>query len=146
MRFTLRQRIAADQHAAAFAPAEDGHQFLRQIFRLVGDDAPAHAVGVQRVEHVRDAVEQHAVAAEDAFVGIEKGLDQCFARVGVEMPERGADHRPRAFGDVRAQRVVRHIRLAVLAAQDVDRLDHVGRAVQQGAVKIEKHAARVRAF
>src|SRR3546814_3409865 len=63
----------------------------REVLGLVGDDAPARAIGLDRGEHVIDAVERPAVQADLAFVGVQERLDQRLAGSFVELRERRSE-------------------------------------------------------
>src|SRR3546814_15971237 len=75
----------------------------REVLGLVGDDAPARAIGLDRGEHVIDAVERPAVQADLAFVGVQERLDQRLEGSFVELRARRKDHRPRTLRYVRPQ-------------------------------------------
>src|SRR3546814_14521069 len=77
-----------DQDRAARVPAERRQHLAREVLGLVGDDAPARAVGLDRGEHVLDAVERPAVQADLAFVGVQERLDQRLAGSFVELDRK----------------------------------------------------------
>src|SRR3546814_2148886 len=107
-----------DQDRAARVPAERRQHLAREVLGLVGDDAPARAVGLDRGEHVLDAVERPAVQADLAFVGVQERLDQRLAGSFVELRERRKDHPPRTLRYVRPQLLQRCGRMATFRSEE----------------------------
>ena len=142
VRLLLGQRVAADQHRTARIPAELGQDVAREVFGLVGHDAPGAARRFERGQHRGHAVEQHAVPAQLFLVDRQEFGHQRFAGRLFHLRKRRGQHGARALGDMRPQQVQRHRRYAPRGAHPVGGGQHVRRAVQQRAVQVEQGGTR----
>ncbi len=142
MRLALGQRVATNQHRAALLPAQLRQDQARQIFGLVGDDAPDAAGILQPHQHLLDTIKQLRLRTNQALVALQEFRHQRNARHGIELGKGHAEHRTRTFGDHRTQRSQRNWRTPTRIQHGVNGREHVRRAVQQGAIQIEQHRTR----
>ena len=142
VRLAFGQAVTADQHRTALLPAMLRQDQARQVLGFVGDDAPHRTGLIQRGEHAGHAVEQHCVLADQRFIALQEFRDQCIARSGIQVRERGRDHRPRALRHHRAQCGRIDGCTTTFGQHRVAGGDEVRRAVQQRAIQVEQHRRR----
>lgn len=121
-------------------PARAGpHQRLGQPRRLVGNDAPAHATGVELIEQLGDAGKQHRIHAQRRrVVGQEFQAHRLVVgRLGRDA-EAAAEQAARAGRGERAQLLERCLGQAAIALHPVDRAGQVGRRIGERAVEVEQ--------
>ncbi len=138
----MRRGVAADHDGSPLREIQARDDGQREPRRLVGDDAPGNAGGLERRQHLVDALERMRALQQPGLVVREERVAQ---RLELGLPRRHAEgdahHAARAGAHHRAQHLERQRFQPVVGAQAVGGAGEVGGAVDQRAVEVEQHAA-----